>query len=55
MPPAETAGAVGAGNDPVPGSLGTTVPIRPMTFRELLDTPFALIQAAIRPLAHSGS
>ncbi|WP_249357796.1 hypothetical protein [Nocardia cyriacigeorgica] len=55
MPPADTAGAVGAGNDPVPGSLGTTVPIRPMTFRELLDTPFALIQSAIRPLAGFGA
>ncbi|WP_324190210.1 hypothetical protein [Nocardia cyriacigeorgica] len=55
MPPAESAGAVGAGNDPVPGSLGTTVPIRPMTFRELLDTPFALIQSAIRPLAGFGA
>ncbi|WP_280213483.1 hypothetical protein [Nocardia cyriacigeorgica] len=55
MPPAETAGAVGAGNDPVPGTLGTTVPIRPMTFRELLDTPFALIQSAIRPLAGFGA
>ncbi|WP_231856005.1 hypothetical protein [Nocardia cyriacigeorgica] len=55
MPPAEPAGAVGAGNDPVPGSLGATVPIRPMTFRELLDTPFALIQSAIRPLAGVGA
>ncbi|MFE3441754.1 hypothetical protein ACFXNW_01840 [Nocardia sp. NPDC059180] len=55
MPPAETAGAVGAGNDPVPGSLGTTVPIRPMTFRELLDTPFALIQSSIRQLAGFGA
>ncbi|GAA5046822.1 hypothetical protein GCM10023318_12630 [Nocardia callitridis] len=32
------------------GSPGTTVPVRPLSFRELLDTPFALIQANIRVL-----
>ncbi|MET8873652.1 hypothetical protein [Nocardia sp. NPDC004604] len=51
LPAAESAGAVGAGNDPVPGSPGTTVPIRPLSFRELLDEPFALIQANIVVLA----
>ncbi|MEU6833131.1 hypothetical protein ABZ894_31185 [Nocardia beijingensis] len=51
LPAAEPAGAVGAGTDPVPGSPGTTVPIRPLSFRELLDVPFALIQANIRALA----
>ncbi|MEU7763637.1 hypothetical protein AB0B25_00705 [Nocardia sp. NPDC049190] len=53
-PAADPAGAVGAGTDPVPGSPGTTVPIRPLTFRELLDVPFALIQANIRVLAGLG-
>ncbi|WP_330233812.1 hypothetical protein OHA40_15935 [Nocardia sp. NBC_00508] len=51
LPAAEPAGAVGAGTDPVPGFPGTTVPIRPLSFRELLDLPFALIQANIRALA----
>ncbi|MGW5141042.1 hypothetical protein ACWEPH_18385 [Nocardia beijingensis] len=51
LPAAEPAGAVGAGTDPVPGSPGATVPIRPLSFRELLDVPFALIQANIRALA----
>ncbi|MEU2037772.1 hypothetical protein [Nocardia niwae] len=51
LPAAEPAGAVGAGTDPVPGSPGTTVPIRPLSFRELLDVPFALIQANVRALA----
>ncbi|MFI6170853.1 hypothetical protein ACIBCN_29015 [Nocardia sp. NPDC051052] len=51
LPAADPAGAVGAGDDPVPGSPGTTVPIRPMTFRELLDVPFALIQANLLALA----
>ncbi|WP_406268535.1 hypothetical protein OH799_24600 [Nocardia sp. NBC_00881] len=50
-PAADPAGAVGAEADPVPGSSETTVPIRPLTFRELLDVPFALIQANIRALA----
>ncbi|MGK8521373.1 hypothetical protein ACRS6B_07345 [Nocardia asteroides] len=54
LPAAEPAGAVGAGTDPVPGSPGTTVPIRPLSFRELLDAPFALIQANIRAVAGSG-
>ncbi|MEV6320486.1 hypothetical protein AB0M45_04715 [Nocardia sp. NPDC051787] len=54
LPAAEPAGAVGAGTDPVPGSPGTTVPIRPLSFRELLDLPFALIQANIRALAGLG-
>ncbi|MEU7221362.1 hypothetical protein [Nocardia iowensis] len=51
LPAADPAGAVGAGDDPVPVSPGTTVPIRPMTFRELLDVPFALIQANLLALA----
>ncbi|MEV5837987.1 hypothetical protein [Nocardia sp. NPDC052112] len=51
LPAAEPAGAVGAGNDPVPTSPGTTVPIRPLSFRELLDEPFALIQANVVVLA----
>ncbi|WP_244467372.1 hypothetical protein [Nocardia vulneris] len=50
LPAADPAGAVGAGDDPAPGSPGTTVPIRPMTFRELLDVPFALIQANLPAL-----
>ncbi|WP_245839418.1 hypothetical protein [Nocardia donostiensis] len=55
LPAADAAGAVGAGDDPVPGKPGTTVPVRPMTFRELLDTPFALIQADIARLAGFGA
>lgn len=33
---------------------GPTVPIRPLRFRELLDEPFALLQAHLRPLATLG-
>ncbi|MEV6428381.1 hypothetical protein [Nocardia sp. NPDC051463] len=51
QPAAEQAGAVGAGDHPSPGSPGPTVPIRPLRFRELLDEPFALIQANIVVLA----
>ncbi|MFR9753377.1 hypothetical protein ACL02S_20415 [Nocardia sp. 004] len=51
LPAAEPAGAVGAGTGPIPVSPGPTVPIRPLSFRELLDMPFALIQANIRTLA----
>ncbi|MEV0436674.1 hypothetical protein [Nocardia sp. NPDC050413] len=47
-PVVTTVGAVGAGIDP---AQSPTVPIRPLRFRELLDEPFALIQAHIRPLA----
>ncbi|MGX1804778.1 hypothetical protein ACWIGI_03610 [Nocardia sp. NPDC055321] len=42
---------------PSTGSVGGTttdsviVPVRPMQFRELLDLPFALIQARVKPLA----
>ncbi|WP_336084652.1 hypothetical protein [Nocardia sp. SSK8] len=48
-----TVDAVGAdgGVDPV---RPPTVPIRPLAFRELLDEPFALIQAQLRPLAVLG-
>ncbi|WP_084473048.1 hypothetical protein [Nocardia alba] len=59
MRPAETVGAVGAGVDPalvqapVP-PMPPTVPIRPLRFRELLDEPFALIQAHIRTFAVLG-
>ncbi|WP_406235054.1 hypothetical protein [Nocardia sp. NBC_01009] len=53
QPAAEQAGAVGAGDHPSPGSPGPTVPIRPLRFRELLDEPFALIQANIVVLACS--
>ncbi|MFC9893207.1 hypothetical protein ACFVMC_05900 [Nocardia sp. NPDC127579] len=50
MLPADPAGAVGAEDDPAPGS-GPTVPVRPLTFRELLDVPFALVQANIGAVA----
>ncbi|MEV0356082.1 hypothetical protein AB0H71_08455 [Nocardia sp. NPDC050697] len=50
-PAAAPAGAVGVGGDPVPGSPGTTVPVRPLSFREQLDEPFALIQANVVALA----
>ncbi|WP_110037980.1 hypothetical protein [Nocardia neocaledoniensis] len=59
MRPVEAVGAVGAGNDParapapVPSS-PPTVPIRPKRFRELLDEPFALIQAHITAFAALG-
>ncbi|MGV9740901.1 hypothetical protein [Nocardia farcinica] len=54
LPAADPAGVVGAGDDPVPGSPGPVVPIRPLTFRELLDLPFALIQANPAALAALG-
>ncbi|MFE3542085.1 hypothetical protein ACFXK0_03825 [Nocardia sp. NPDC059177] len=50
-PAVEPVDAVGAGVDP---ARPPTVPIRPLAFRELLDEPFALIQAHIRPLAILG-
>lgn len=54
MPVVDTAGAVGAGVDPVSERSGPTVPIRPLRFREQLDEPFALLQAHLRPLATLG-
>ncbi|MEV0850957.1 hypothetical protein [Nocardia fluminea] len=59
MRPADTVGAVGAGVDPAPvpapvPPMPPTVPIRPLRFRELLDEPFALIQAHIRTFAVLG-
>jgi hypothetical protein len=53
QPASEQAGAAGAGDHPTSGSPGPTVPIRPLSFRELLDEPFALIQANIVVLACS--
>ncbi|MBW0269591.1 hypothetical protein ATM97_00215 [Nocardia sp. MH4] len=59
-PAVEAVGAVGAGTDPAPASVPAppsppTVPIRPLRFRELLDEPFALIQAHIRALSTLGA
>ncbi|MFD4428964.1 hypothetical protein [Nocardia sp. NPDC058497] len=59
MRPVEAVGAVGAGIDPARAPAPTppsppTVPIRPLRFRELLDEPFALIQAHIRAFAALG-
>ncbi|MEU4315177.1 hypothetical protein [Nocardia sp. NPDC024068] len=51
QPAADPAGAVGAGVDPENRAQDATVPIRPLSFRELLDLPFALLQADIRLLA----
>lgn len=51
LPAADAGGAVGAGTDPRSRPHDTTVPIRPLTFRELLDVPFALIQPDIGRLA----
>lgn len=51
LPAADTDGAVGAGPDPQSRPRDTTVPVRPLTFRELLDVPFALIQPDIGRLA----
>ncbi|KAF0849564.1 hypothetical protein [Nocardia caishijiensis] len=48
MRPAPRVGGVGAGIDP---ARPPTIPLRPLRFRELLDEPFALIQANIRPLS----
>ncbi|MEV4157527.1 hypothetical protein AB0J48_31355 [Nocardia salmonicida] len=58
-PAVETVGAVGAGVDPAPvpapvPHMPPTVPIRPLRFRELLDEPFALIQAHLRTFAILG-
>ncbi|MGY0502470.1 hypothetical protein ACWZHB_28610 [Nocardia sp. FBN12] len=58
-PAVDAVGAVGAGIDPalVPApvtAMPPTVPIRPLRFRELLDEPFALIQAHIRAFAVLG-
>lgn len=53
LPAADPAGVTGAGDEPAPGSPGP-VPIRPLTFRELLDLPFALIQADLAALAVLG-
>ncbi|WP_174361834.1 hypothetical protein [Nocardia brevicatena] len=51
LPAADAGGAVGAGTDPRSRPRDTTVPVRPLTFRELLDVPFALIQPDIGRLA----
>ncbi|GGL25854.1 hypothetical protein [Nocardia jinanensis] len=51
QPAADTAGSVGAGKHPEERPQIATVPIRPLSFRELLDVPFALMQADIRILA----
>ncbi|NKY36252.1 hypothetical protein HGA13_24745 [Nocardia speluncae] len=51
QPAAPTAGSVGAGVDPERRARKATVPIRPLSFRELLDEPFALMQADIRVTA----
>ncbi|MEU1984670.1 hypothetical protein [Nocardia sp. NPDC019395] len=51
QPAAHTAGSVGAGVDPDHRARKATVPIRPLNFRELLDAPFALLQADIRSTA----
>ncbi|WP_039821337.1 hypothetical protein [Nocardia testacea] len=51
QPAADTAGSVGAGIHPEGRARTATVPIRPLSFRELLDAPFALLQADIRTLA----
>ncbi|WP_327148945.1 hypothetical protein [Nocardia sp. NBC_01329] len=51
QPAADTAGSVGAGRYPEERPQTATVPIRPLSFRELLDAPFALLQADIRILA----
>ncbi|WP_067858024.1 hypothetical protein [Nocardia shimofusensis] len=53
LPAVDPAGVTGAGDEPAPGSPGP-VPIRPLTFRELLDLPFALIQADLATLAILG-
>ncbi|MFI5714920.1 hypothetical protein [Nocardia sp. NPDC051750] len=51
QPAVDTAGSVGAGVDPEHRARKATVPIRPLSFRELLDAPFALLQADIRVMA----
>lgn len=51
LPAADTDGAVGAGTDSQSLPHDMTVPIRPLTFRELLDLPFALVQPDIGRLA----
>ncbi|WP_280420360.1 hypothetical protein [Nocardia carnea] len=51
QPAAHTAGSVGAGADPEHRARKATVPIRPLSFRELLDEPFALLQSDIRVTA----
>ncbi|MGI5222118.1 hypothetical protein [Nocardia sp. CA-290969] len=51
QPAADTAGSVGAGTDPEHRAREATVPVRPLSFRELLDAPFALLQADIRTTA----
>ncbi|MFC4123982.1 hypothetical protein [Nocardia rhizosphaerae] len=57
-PAVDTVGAVGAGIDPArasaPQPTPPTVPVRPLRYRELLDEPFALIQAHTRTLAVLG-
>ncbi|MGW1739537.1 hypothetical protein ACWCPQ_12075 [Nocardia sp. NPDC001965] len=47
QPAADPAGSVGAGRHPEERPQTATVPIRPLSFRELLDAPFALLQADI--------
>jgi len=53
LPAVDPAGVTGAGVQPAPGSPGP-VPLRPLTFRELLDVPFALIQSRLAVLAILG-
>lgn len=53
LPAVDPAGVTGAGEEPAPGSSGP-VPLRPLTFRELLDVPFAVIQARLAVLAILG-
>ncbi|WP_040793841.1 hypothetical protein [Nocardia higoensis] len=53
LPAVDPAGVTGAGEEPAPGSPGP-VPVRPLTFRELLDLPFALIQTELATLAILG-
>ncbi|GGK54985.1 hypothetical protein [Nocardia camponoti] len=52
MRPVLNNGAAGAGVD---SAAHPTVPLRPLRFAQLLDEPFALIQAHLRPLAIIGT
>lgn len=51
QPAVHPADSVGVGPDPEHRARKSTVPIRPLSFRELLDEPFALVQADIRVTA----
>ena len=55
QPAADTAGSVGAGKHPEERPQTATVPFRPLSFRELLDAPFTLLQLDIRILAASAA